>query len=369
MSHLQAGMDLVRYANCWEDPALLVEGLAPSPGDRILSIASAGDNALALLAAGAGEVVAFDVNPTQLACLDLRLAALARLDHPELLMFSGACRASEDCTAQERAARERIWDSIRLDLPPLSRGFWEAHRDQIGTGFVHAGRFERFFGNFRRRFLPLVHSQATISRLLAPKDRAEREQFYDRRWNNLRFRLLFRVAFSKFVLGRFGRDPSFFKHVSQPVSARLAARTRHALVELPTSDNPWLSYILEGHFGRALPPWLQPASVADLRRKLDRIRTFQGELADLESQGRFQAANLSDIFEYMDPLQTIEASEQVARILVPGGTAAYWNMLAPRSLALASPHRFTARQAGEADLLHRDRAWFYSSFHLDRRLP
>ena len=32
--------NLVRYANCWEDAAILRTALAPAPGRRILSIAS-----------------------------------------------------------------------------------------------------------------------------------------------------------------------------------------------------------------------------------------------------------------------------------------------------------------------------------------
>lgn len=55
------------------------------PSDICLSIASAGDNALALLSRGPKKVIALDLNPAQLACLELRVAAFRRLNHPELL--------------------------------------------------------------------------------------------------------------------------------------------------------------------------------------------------------------------------------------------------------------------------------------------
>ncbi|MFI0459233.1 MAG: DUF3419 family protein, partial [Candidatus Thiodiazotropha endolucinida] len=71
----RADFSQIRYAQCWEDADILVEALGVDRGGVCLSISSAGDNALALLGAGAEQVVALDLNPAQLACLALRVAA------------------------------------------------------------------------------------------------------------------------------------------------------------------------------------------------------------------------------------------------------------------------------------------------------
>ena len=42
----RAKFDKIRYANCWEDPELLIEVFAN--GGKFISIASAGDNSLSL---------------------------------------------------------------------------------------------------------------------------------------------------------------------------------------------------------------------------------------------------------------------------------------------------------------------------------
>ncbi len=42
----KANLDIIHYANCWEDADVLVKGLSPKPGASVLSIASAGDNAV-----------------------------------------------------------------------------------------------------------------------------------------------------------------------------------------------------------------------------------------------------------------------------------------------------------------------------------
>ena len=70
--------------------------------------------------------------------------------------------------------------------------------------------------------------------------------------------MLFRVFFSRFVMGRLGRDPEFFRYVEGSVSDRILSRTRHALTVLPTHANPFLAYILTGNYGDALPRYLRP---------------------------------------------------------------------------------------------------------------
>src|SRR5262245_18970172 len=79
----------IRYAQCWEDADVLLKALEIRPGDVCVSIASAGDNTLAMLAAGGDRVFALDLNPAQLACLVLRVAAYRALSHADLLSLIG----------------------------------------------------------------------------------------------------------------------------------------------------------------------------------------------------------------------------------------------------------------------------------------
>ncbi len=99
----RADFSAIRYAQCWEDADVLVGALAPRPGDVCLSIASAGDNALALLACGAAKVIAVDMNPAQLACLELRVAAYRELEHGGLLELIGSRPSSRRAGLYSRA--------------------------------------------------------------------------------------------------------------------------------------------------------------------------------------------------------------------------------------------------------------------------
>ncbi|HOW97452.1 MAG TPA: DUF3419 family protein [Kiritimatiellia bacterium] len=342
--------DFIHYANCWEDPRLLFEALQPV-GKRILSIASGGDNSLALLGEGA-EVVAADLSRAQLACIELKVAAIRELDDEALLAFLGL-RPSAD----RLAVHDKL---LRLRLSENAAAFWNGHPGDIAAGIVHAGKFENYFRLFRTRVLPLIHGRRTVESLLAARDAAGRRDFYDRRWNNRRWRLMFRLFFSRWVMGRFGRDPEFFRYVEGSVADRILARAEHALTVLPTHDNPYLEYILTGNFARALPPYLEPERLARVRANLDRLTLFEGPAQ--EAPGEFDGFNLSDIFEYMPPDVAERVYGQLLDKARPGARLAYWNMLVPR--ACPEPYRARVKALDElgARLLEQDRAFFYRRF-------
>jgi len=86
----KARFDGIRYAQLWEDADALLLGLASPPGATLVSICSAGDNALALLTLDPARVVVVDLSPAQIACLQLRIAAMRSLDHDAFLELMGS---------------------------------------------------------------------------------------------------------------------------------------------------------------------------------------------------------------------------------------------------------------------------------------
>lgn len=346
----------IRYASVWEDADVLCEALAPvARGGRLLSIASAGDNALALLTLDPAEVVAVDLNPAQLACLELRVAAIRCLGEDELLSFLGIGAG---------ARRVEVYARLRGEISADARDFWEANPEIIEAGIIHGGRFERYLDAFRRWVLPLVHSRRVMVALLDPRDAGARRRFYDEVWDTPRWRLLFRLFFSRTVMGRMGRDPALFDHVEGSVGERILERTRYALRELPTHSNPYLARIMTGSYPPdALPRYLRPESLELIRARLDRISWVRGGID--AATGPFDGFNLSDIFEYMAPADHAEVYRALLDRSRVGARLVYWNMLAPR--ALPTSLRDRAQPLGDlaARLLRQDRAWFYQALHVD----
>ena len=357
----RAAFDLVRYAQVWEDADILVEALRPGPGDTVVSIASAGDNALALLAAGPARVIAVDLSPAQLACVRLRNAAYRVLNHQELLALIGS-RPSAD--------RAALLDRVARSLSAEDQAFWAARREAVAAhGAGGLGKFEGYFRLFRTHLLPLVHGPATVRALLEPRPASERAAFYDRRWNTLRWRWLMGAFFSRPVMGRLGRDPSFFDQVQGSVARHVAGRTRQALVEQDPSANPYLRWILTGRHGAALPLALRPEHFDPIRERLDRLEVREGTVEALAEEGvRADAFNLSDVFEYMSPPAHEAAYAAVLAAARPGARIAYWNMMAPRRAPAAHAGRVRTRPDLEAALKPRDKAFFYSDFVVEEVL-
>ncbi len=344
----------IRYAQCWEDADVLLQALDIQPGDVCLSIASAGDNALAMLSRGPAQVIALDLSPAQLACVELRVAAYRELSHAELLELIGS-------TPSRR--RQSLYERCRTQLSPSARAFWNAHSAEIAQGIGGAGKFERYFALFRNRVLPLVHRGAKVNALLRGGSFQERQAFYRDEWDTVRWRILFRIFFSRFVMGRMGRDPSFFSYVEGSVADRILERTRHALTNLDPADNPYLQWILTGRHVGALPYSLRPENFDSIRAHLDRLELRCQPIEDFLAERGSNAIdrfNLSDIFEYMSLENFHRLLERLHASGRKGGRLAYWNMLAPRS----RPETMAAQLRPLTDLAARlhaeDKAFFYS---------
>jgi S-adenosylmethionine:diacylglycerol 3-amino-3-carboxypropyl transferase len=351
---------ILRYAQCWEDADILMEGLDVGPGDVCVSIASAGENSLSMLARGAARVIAVDLNPAQLAALELRVAAFRCLSHAELLELIGS---------RPSARRKSLYARSRSALSSDARRFWDARSDQISRGIGAAGKFERYFEIFRRWVLPLVHGRRDVELLLVPRDSSAQLLFYDREWDSARWRMMFRAFFSEFLLGRLGRDPAFFRYVEGSVADHLLGRVRHALGELDPSSNPYVTWILMGsHQGphrEALPHALREENFDAIRENLDRLEWHCEPLERLVEQRvieRFDKANLSNIFEYISIENTTSLLERLLEAGNRGGRLAYWNMMVPRHGADYLPSRLRALQELSRGLFLQDKAFFYRDF-------
>jgi S-adenosylmethionine-diacylglycerol 3-amino-3-carboxypropyl transferase len=366
MSHSEiqhrADFSAIRYAQCWEDSRLLAAGLKPA-GRACLSIGSAGDNSFALLASGAASVTAVEMNAAQVACIELRRAAYLALEHSEFLELLGS---------RPSTRRAELYRTCREKLPAEVREFWDSKHEEIERGIASAGKFERYFELFRKWVLPLAHSRKRVLSLLAAKSPVERERYYNEVWDNRRWRWIFRIFFSRTLMGALGRDPEFFKYVEGSVADRILARTRHAIEILDPAENPYLHWILTGTHGTVLPEALTAENFERIRRAL-REERFQVVQAPLEAwlarhpERRYDAFNLSDIFEYMSAENTRDLLEKIITASNPGARLAYWNMLAPRSRPVELAERLASCESDS--LFAEDRAFFYSRFVVEEVIP
>lgn len=355
----RADLSFIRYGTVWEDADILCRALAPvARRQRLLSIASAGGNTLALLSLDPREVCAVDLNPAQLACLDLRIAGFQALSHAGLLGFLGVT---------EEAGRLRVYEGLRPRLSPASRAFWDARSPLIEGGVIHAGKLERFLKGYRWALTRWVHSPARIDALLSERDAAGQASHVEAVWNSWRWRLLNRVAFSKRVLGRMGRDPEFFRHTGADVTSGPNRRLNAVLRRPKAHQNPYLTYHLTGNYAAgALPKYLRPQHFKALRARVGRVRLFQGKAE--EAPGRFAGFNLSNIFEYMGADLHEQSYHALLAKARPGARLAYWNLHVERACPASARLKAKPLARLARGLHQQDQAWAYRAFHVDERL-
>ena len=80
---------------------------------------------------------------------------------------------------------------------------------------------------------------------------------------------------------------------------------------------------------------------------------------------RYDAFNLSDIFEYMSADNMQALLEDIVRSAARGARLAYWNMLAPRSRPECMAGELAPLDDEAKALFAGDRAFFYSRFVLE----
>jgi S-adenosylmethionine-diacylglycerol 3-amino-3-carboxypropyl transferase len=160
-----------------------------------------------------------------------------------------------------------------------------------------------------------------------------------------------------------------FGYVTEPVSRRIFDRAEHALTELAPADNPYLQWILTEHHPSALPLALRPEHYETIRCRLDRLEFRQASVEQV-LQDHFDHTimrfNLSDIFEYMSQANADSILAGVVEKSAPGGRAAYWNMLVPRSRSADLAERLQPMTELAERLHQKDKAFFYSRFVVEQ---
>ena len=308
------------------------------------------------------KVVVVDLSPAQIACLRLRIAMYRTLSHAEFLELTGSRPSTRRGTLLTRALAETDADT---------RAFWQTLAPDVALyGIGGVGKFERYFRIFRTRLLPFVHSRKTLASVFTPRDPEARAAFFDTRFNTWRWRLLLNIFFSRFVMGRMGRDKAFFDHVEGSPAQHVARRIRHAGVDTDPAQNPYLHWILMGTHGDALPMAWREENYAIIRDRLDRLDIRLGALEAFISTGeKADGFNLSDIFEYMSPQVFEQVYGNILAAAAPHARLVYWNMMAPRRVPPPHADKVITLSDLENSLKARDMAFFYSDFVVEEVRP
>ncbi len=317
----------ILYAQCWEDPEIDRKAFKINSEDVIFSITSGGCNVLAFLADNPRKIISLDLNPFQNYLLDLKIAAFRILHYYELLEFFGVIPSER---------RFKLYTRIRLSLKEESRKFWDNNKAKISNGIIHCGRYEKYMHMLRKWFI-LLEGKSLIRQLYNAKDRFERKTLYDRKWNNLRWRVFTRFFLSRaFMTLLF--DSAFFDHLGESFSfgAHFRNVIKRAITELPVRENSFLSYIMYGNFHSLefLPAYLRRENFEKIRSRLDRIEIINGSCEDYFTSlpsDCISKFNFTNIFEWMPAESFEKLLREAIRVARDKSVITYRNLLVPRS--------------------------------------
>ena len=347
--------DRLFFAQVREDPRVEIAALAPRAMERIVVVTSGGCTALSLLAAGAGEVHAVDLNRTQNHIAELKFVAVRRLERLAAIAFLGGLPSP-------RRDRVALYASLRGELTPGARSYWDRRRSAIGRGVINAGVSERFISLVALLVRRVVQTPQGVERLLACRTLDEQRTLFAREWDTRRWRLLFATLLNRWTMSR-AYDPAFFAHVGRADFAEHFRRlAEHALTEVPVADNYFLRQMLTGRYPvdqpHGVPPYLSEVgarAVAGSRRRLylvdGSISTYLRALPDRSIHG----IALSNVAEWMTPPEVRTLFAEVERVAAPGARVVFRNFVGWTELP-KSCRRLVEDVAFSASLIWRDRS-------------
>lgn len=348
---------MIRYANVWEDSELLVNSFSIQQNHKVISIASGGgDNSFATLLKDPELVVTVDVNPSQLYLTELKKEAIRVLDFDEFLSFIGF----RDISQGERI---KIFSKIKGELSAEARSFWERNSNIIRSGVVYSGKLERYLRRFAVRILPRVHNQTLVDQFFYPKIQSDQEAFYKGCWDTWRWRFIFKIYFSKFMLSRNKIGSRVPKKAYPNVSQTLLDKAQKYFSAASAGNNWMLHYSLYGEFGTNLPYYVQMPNYYMIKDRIDNLVIEKGQIKEIATKyGKFDRFNLSSIFEYMDDKTLQDTTGDLALMANPGSKFAYWNLFAPRYMHKSNNHFI---RLNKKEKRQNDKGFFYNDFIID----
>ncbi len=372
------------YNTCWEDPRVDHAALQLSEQDTVLVITSAGCNALDYALAGPRRVYAVDMNPRQNALLELKIAAIKRLDYEDFFSLFGLGRLANYETAYRSALRPLLSES--------ARAFWDENLDCFdGVGrrpsFYFRGTSGWFAWMINQYIDRIARVRGGIEAALGAGSIDEQRKVYQTQLRHAfwrpQMRWFLRRDCTMSLLGvprpqRDQIDRDYNGGVAQFAEDCVAA----VFGQIPLKDNYfWRVYLTGRYTPECCPAYLKPENFEKLRGGLvDRISVHTSSIATFLRRhdvtiSRFVLLDHMDWLSAADHPALKQEWQQIVRRSAPRARLLW------RSAGMSSnfidrvpvQHGGRRREVGSlltyqrklaADLHRVDRVHTYGSFHV-----
>lgn len=347
----------------WEDPEMDRRALCIGPADTVISITSAGCNPLNFLCQSPHKLISIDGNPAQNAILELKLAGIAALTHPEFADIFAARRPD--------IVRGLYGPRLRGLLSPRSQRFWDKNLWMAERGLYRYGRMG-LAARLVRFLLPRIGIRRdAMDEFFELRSLAQQKAWYDREvaprlWGPV-VKWLCKSRWFMYLCGVHPRQFDLV-HGRHDMYAYVRERIEYVLTRVPIYDNYFLSVTVTGRFrGNRVPPYLLEENFQTLRDNLDRVQIVNGWLGpflDTQPAHSIHKFNLLDIFDWMPPAVFESTLHSVLRAAAPGARLIYrsgsYRLDPPASIR----EHLVAHEELARQLLAIDRSATYGSFYV-----
>lgn len=351
------------FAQVREDPRLDRQVLdSLSPGATVVMIASGGETAVEIARRPLTRLDLVDMNPAQLALTRLKLH-LATTERPDA---SAAILGHTPMDpAERRAALQRRLNEIGISLETLGPA---ALLGAVGPD--QAGRYEVTFAELRRELARAGDTivSALAGMLLSSDCPAAARAVEPGTTLGAALDAAFdRVMSLENLVRLFGAQAT--QNPRQPFARHFAERTRLAFARFPAAENPFLWQIFAGRFSsRQSYDWFEPRgavpAIAPAEPNFHR-GAMKDVLDDLPA-GRADFVHLSNILDWLTPLEASATLRSAHRVLKQGGCVLLRQLNSTVDVERLDGG-FVWDTAWGRRLELADRSFFYPALHVGRK--
>lgn len=316
------------------------------PNDTVACITASGDRPLHLLMTDCKKTISIDRNHMQNHLLELKRAAIAKLDFDSYMQFIGL--------VPYRKRYDILKTQLIDTLPNESAAFWLKHKKMIARGIIYQGRTERLT-RLGAKFIKLFRNRS-IEQLLAFDDIEEQRIYVKNTWDKLLFRKFFEVISNPRLLRAVLNDPgmvTYTDYQTKPGKYIYDCMLKYLETNL-AKKSPLLQLILTGRVRpQAYFPYLTESGFHTIRRNLNRLEIHTVNVVDyLKSMpdNTFNAFSLSDIASYMPQPVFNELLEGVYASAVPGAHFCMREFISSRQIPDCMQQQFKRNHALEKQL-------------------
>ncbi len=337
-----AAAQKIAFAQVREDPLIDLEvlKLLKVPQASCMMIASGGCNAAFLAASGRlSHLHLVDFNPDQMARCGLKLFKVEMNETP--------------------ASRLRQMGHYPIDemrqTPMLNFQHGWNRPD-------HRGRYELLFMALRNKLSKCMDDLTSVLMMDDPAARSSRVaphtplgRILDDAFDEI-------MSLENLVC-LFGEKAT--QNSRQPFSRHFAERTRHAIANMPTRNNPYLWQMLLGRFPTGtVYPWFTAIRQKNWPKISETVGTIDSALA--LQQDAFDFIHLSNVLDWLSPDEAKNTLQLAFRALRRNGLVIIRQLNSMLEVpAMGDQFEWLTEQANH---LHaQDRSFFYRSLHLGRK--